>query len=97
MGEGVPSLHPERRGSLNLSPEENKVEEMGGLPAYVVSVATALMRGGMTRSHAIATARNVMKKTCATGYWRGDPKSPVSAAIRAACCAAEAEMKAKDI
>ncbi len=97
MGQGVPSLHPERRGSLNLSPKRNKVENMGGLPAYVVSVATALMRGGMTRSHAIATARNVMKKTCATGYWRGNPKSPVSPAIRAACCAAVAEMEAKDI
>ena len=97
MGQGVPSLHPERRGSLNLSPKRNKVEKMGGLPAYVVSVATALMRGGMTRSHAIASARSGLGKTCATGLWFGRPGSPISPAIRAAACAAIAEMNAKDI
>lgn len=86
MAHGVPALHPERKGALNVSPKSNWVEKRGGLPSYINSVATALVRSGMMRSRAIATAVNVCKKTCATGHWRGDPKTPVSAAIRAAAC-----------
>jgi len=97
MAKGVPSLHPERRGQLNRSPKVNAVEARGGLSPYVNSVATALERQGMTRSHAIATARSVLGKTCLTGFWRGNPKQKVSPAIQAAACAATADMKARNI
>jgi murein L,D-transpeptidase YcbB/YkuD len=51
----------------------------------------------MPRSRAIATARSVLAKTCLTGLWRGNPKQKVSPAIRAAACAATADMKARNI
>jgi hypothetical protein len=94
MAKGVPALHPEEKGSLDISPKSNWVQQKGGLPAYVNSVANALVRGGMTRSRAIATAVNVIKKTCATGFWRGNPKMPVSPAIRAAACSAASHWEA---
>lgn len=96
MPAGVPALHPEEKGRLNISPRANYIEKRGGLPAYINSIAVALVRKGMTRSRAIATARNSVKKTCATGYWGGNPKMPVSAAVRAAACSANVHMKAID-
>lgn len=95
MGKGVPALHPEEKGALNWSPRANWVDRAGGLPAYINSVAVALVRGGMPRERAIPTAVNVVRKTCATGHWRGDGKAPVSPAIRAAACKAAAEWEAK--
>lgn len=88
LAHGVPALHPERKGALNVSPKANWVEKKGGLPPYINSVATALVRGGMDRSTAIATAVNQIKKTCATGHWGGRPNAPVSPAIKAAACSA---------
>lgn len=86
MAQGVPALHPERKGELNVSPRKNYVEKRGGLPPYINSVATALVRGGMTRVRAIKSAISGMKKTCATGHWFGRPGEPVSAAIKGAAC-----------
>jgi hypothetical protein len=94
---GVPALHPERRGQLDVSPKANWVERRGGLPPYINSVATALVRQGMTRSRAIATAVNVAKKTCATGLWGGNPKIKISGAIRSAACAAVAQWEAMKV
>lgn len=93
MAGGVPALHPERKGQLNRSPKKNWVEARGGLPAYVNSVATALERGGMTRSRAIATAVNTIKQACATGLWGGQ-KRKISPAIQAAACKAAAQWEA---
>lgn len=95
MAKGVPATHPEERQALNWSPKKNWVEKAGGLPAYVNSVAVALVRGGMPRERAIPAAVNVIKKTCATGLWGGRPNAKVSPAIRAAACKAAAEWEAK--
>jgi hypothetical protein len=32
MAHGVPALHPERKGQLNISPRANYIEKRGGLP-----------------------------------------------------------------
>lgn len=93
LAHGVPALHPERKGQLNRSPKVNWVEKGGGLPPYINSVATALQRQGMSRSTAIATAVNTVKKACATGLWGGQ-KRKVSGAIQAAACAAAAQWEA---
>jgi hypothetical protein len=91
MAAGVPALHPEEKGRLDISPKANWVQKRGGLPAYLNAVAVALVRKGMTRQRAIATAVNVMKKTCATGLWGGHAGENVSPAIRAAACASVAQ------
>lgn len=97
MAHGVPALHPERKGELNISPKSNWVEAKGGLPPYMNSIATALVKKGMDRSRAIATAVSVCKRTCATGHWNGNPKSPVSAAIKAAACSAVSRWEAMKV
>jgi hypothetical protein len=93
---GVPALHPERKGKLNLSPLKNWVEKNGGLPTYINSVATALLREhpewGISRI--IATAVNWAKKVCVSGMAFGG-KVKVSKAVQAAACKAVAEWKAK--
>lgn len=96
MAKGVPALHPELKGTLNISPKVNAVEARGGLPSYVTSVASALIRKGMGRSRAIATARSSLAKTCATGLWGGHG-AKVSPAIQAAACAATASLKARNL
>ncbi len=94
--DGRPSLHPERKGQLNKSPLKNWVEKHGGLPTYINSIATALLREnpGWSVSRAIATAVNAVKKMCATGTaWNGNVK--VSKAVRAAACTALASWERK--
>lgn len=96
LAKGVPSLHPERKGKLNRSPKKNWVEKSGGLPPYINSVATALVREGHPREYAIKTAVNMAKKTCATGRIMNLPNKPkVSPAIQAAFCNAVREWEAK--
>jgi len=89
---GVPALHPERKGQLNLSPLKNWVEKNGGLPTYINSVATAILREnpGWSISRVIATAVNWAKKTCATGKAFGG-KVSVSKAVQTAACSAVAQ------
>jgi hypothetical protein len=95
---GIPALHPERKGMLNKSPLKNWVEKHGGLPTYINSVATALLREhpewGISRI--IATAVNWAKKTCATGKAFGGRVS-VSKAVQAAACAAVASWEKKKL
>lgn len=96
LGKGVPSLHPERKGKLNRSPKKNWVEKSGGLPPYINSVATALVREGHPREYAIKTAVNMAKKVCDTGRIMNLPNKPrVSPAIQAAFCDAVREWEAK--
>lgn len=93
---GVPSLHPERKGQLNRSPLKNWVEKHGGLPTYINSVATAILRENpsWSISRVIATAVNWAKKTCATGKAFGGRVS-VSAAVQSAACTAVAQWEKK--
>ncbi len=95
--DGRPSLHPERKGQLNLSPLKNWVEKNGGLPTYINSVATALFREkypAWSISRIIATAVNWAKKACATGKAFGG-RVQVSKAVQAAACTAVAQWEKK--
>lgn len=50
-------------GRLDWSPKKNWVENEGGLPKFIEDIALALIRDhGFTRSRAIATAINRVKK-----------------------------------
>jgi hypothetical protein len=95
---GVPALHPERKGMLNKSPLKNWIEKHGGLPTYINSVATALLREhpewGISRI--IATAVNWAKKTCATGKAFGG-RVQVSKAVQAAACNAVRQWEQKKV
>jgi hypothetical protein len=95
---GIPALHPERKGQLNKSPLKNWVEKHGGLPTYINSVATALLREhpewGISRI--IATAVNWAKKTCSTGKAFGG-KVSVSKAVQAAACNAVRQWEQKKL
>jgi hypothetical protein len=93
---GVPALHPERKGSLDRSKLKNWVEKNGGLPPYINSVATAILRENpsWSISRVIATAVNWAKKTCATGQAFGG-KVKVSAAVQKAACNAVKQWEAK--
>lgn len=53
--------------SLDSSPKKNWVENSGGLPNYICRIARAIMRGGKTRSQAIAIAVSRAKKWAAGG------------------------------
>ena len=94
--DGKPSLHPERKGQLNLSKLKNWVEKNGGLPTYINSVATAILRENPTWSisRVIATAVNWAKKACATGRAFGG-KVKVSKAVQTAACSAVAQWERK--
>ncbi len=95
--DGKPSLHPERKGQLNMSPLKNWIEKNGGLPTYINSVATALFREkfpAWSISRIIATAVNWAKKACATGRTMGG-KVQVSKAVQAAACAAVRSWESK--
>ncbi len=93
---GKPALHPERKGQLNRSKLKNWIEKNGGLPTYINSVATAILREnpGWSISRVIATAVNWAKKTCTTGTAFGG-KVKVSSAVQRAACKAVAEWNAK--
>lgn len=96
--DGVPSLHPERKGQLERAPgnKDNWVERRGGLPTYINSIATALKRKHpqWSISRVIATAVNMCKKMCATGRTMNG-KVKVSKAVQAAACAAIASWNRK--
>lgn len=67
--------------------KDNWVDKTGGLPKYIRMVANALMKErGMSKSHAISTAVNKMKKWAVTAT---DPK------VKAAAAKAVAEWEAK--
>jgi len=93
--DGKPSLHPERKGQLNRSKLKNWVEKNGGLPTYINSLATGILRSNPTWTigRVIATAVNMAKKMCAGGA-TGIVKK-VSAAVKAAACKAVAQWEAK--
>jgi hypothetical protein len=65
---------------------KNWVDQAGGLPRYIRMIAHALIRKGMTPSHAIATAVNRVRKLAAGST---NPK------VKAAAAAAVAEWEAK--
>jgi hypothetical protein len=93
--DGIPSKHPERKGQLNKSKLKNWVEKNGGLPTYINSIATALLREhpGWGIGRVIATAVNMVKKMCAGGG-TGIVKK-VSTAVKKAACAAVASWNKK--
>lgn len=95
---GVPALHPERKGMLNRSPKKNWVEKTlpKGLPTYINSVATAILREhpGYSISRVIAMAVAEVKRWCATGKAFGGKKT-VSKAVQAAACKNVATWEAK--
>lgn len=90
-----PSLHPERKGMLNRSKLKNWVEKNGGLPTYINSIATAILRTkpSWSISRVIATAVNMVKRMCA-GQSTAIVKK-VSAAVKAAACKAVAQWNSK--
>jgi hypothetical protein len=67
---------------------QNWVDKAGGLPRYIRMVAHALIRKGMSKSRAIATAVNTMKRWAAGG-------NNVSPKVQAAAAKAVAEWEAK--
>lgn len=76
---------------------QNWVEQQGGLPRKIRSVADALMRKGMGESQAIATAVNVARKGCGSGDTNWPGRQQINARSRAEYCAAIArweQMKA---
>jgi hypothetical protein len=73
----------ELAGRLDFSPKKNWVENAGGLPKFIEDIAIALIRDhGMTRSRAIATAVNRVKKWAAgVGDTKPDTKAKAAAAV----------------
>lgn len=88
--------YPETTKPLDRSPKKNWVEEAGGLPMYIRRIANHLNSDkGMTISHAIAVAVNVVKKMCAEGDLNYPGVQQVNAGSRAQACAALSEWEAK--
>lgn len=84
------------RAPLDRSPNKNWVENAGGLPMYIRRIANHLnAEQGMTISHAIATAVNVVKKMCASGDTNWPGKQNVNAGSHAEACAAVVEWERK--
>jgi hypothetical protein len=77
-------------GKLDRSPKANWVERKGGLPQYIERIAVHLNNKGMTISHAIATAINVVKKACASGDLNYPGIQHENAGSQAEACAAVA-------
>lgn len=73
---------------------KNWVDKAGGLPPYIKRISKHLRKKGMTESHAIATAVNVVKKMCATGDVNFPGKQNVNMGSRAKACAAVARWEA---
>ena len=76
--------------NLNLQPGKNWVENAGGLPAYIHSIACALVRDGKSIQNAIQIAVSRTKAWCAGG-------DNVNADTRAKACAAIAEWEEKKV
>lgn len=66
----------------------NWVEQQGGLPRKIKSVAKHLEAKGMGTSQAIATAVNVARKACASGDTNWPGKQQINAKSKAEYCAA---------
>lgn len=79
---------------LNWSPRKNWVEKKGGLPPYVVRIAKHLIAKGFSRSHAIATAINVVKKMKRTGDLNWPGRQRVNAGSRGQAIGAVARWEA---
>jgi hypothetical protein len=75
---------------LNWSPKKNWVEKRGGLPPYVVRIAKHLIAKGFSRSHAIATAINVVKKMGKSGDLNWPGRQHANAGSRAQAAGATA-------
>lgn len=76
---------------------QNWVEQQGGLPRKIKSVAKHLQAKGMGESQSIAVAVNVAKKACSTGDTNWPGKQSINAQSKAEYCAAVArweQMKA---
>lgn len=73
--------------SLDSSPKKNWVENSGGLPNYICKIAKAVMKGGKSKSAAIAIAVSRTKKWAAGG-------DDVDADTQAKAAAAVAEWNA---
>lgn len=78
-----------------LKKKGNWVTQVGGLPKFIKRVAKHLQEKGMTESHAIATAVNVVKKYCAKGDLNFPGKQNVTAKTKATGCAAVADWERK--
>lgn len=75
----------------------NWVDQQGGLPRKIKSVAKHLQAKGMGESQSIAVAVNVAKKACSTGDTNWPGKQTINAKSKAEYCAAVArweQMKA---
>jgi hypothetical protein len=80
------------RETLDRSPKKNWVENVGGLPAFIVKIAKDLHEErGMTISRAIATAISMCKKWAAGGK----NVKPATRAKAAAAIAKWESMKAR--
>jgi hypothetical protein len=64
------------------------------LPPYIKRISKHLRKGGMSESHAIATAVNAAKKMCRTGDTSWPGKQDINPGSRAEACAAVAQWKA---
>jgi 8-oxo-dGTP pyrophosphatase MutT (NUDIX family) len=72
----------------------NWVEQQGGLPRKIKSVANELKKKGMGESQAIAVAVNVAKKACSSGDTNWPGKQQINAKSRGEYCAAVARWEA---
>lgn len=82
------SQEKRRKCNLNLSPKHNWVEDSGGLPEYIHSIACALVSSGHSVSSAIQIAISRCKVWCAGG-------GNVNADTKAKACAAIAAWESK--
>jgi hypothetical protein len=74
--------------SRNLSPKENWVDKVGGLPRYIRFVRNMFLRKGLSMGHATAAAVNAIKRWAKGG-------DNVRPQVQAAAAAALAEWNAK--
>ena len=72
----------------------NWVEQQGGLPRKIKSVAKHLQAKGMGESQSIAVAVNVAKKACASGDTNWPGKQTINAKSKGEYCAAVARWEA---
>lgn len=73
---------------------QNWVDQQGGLPRKIKSVADKLKAKGMGESQAIATAVNVARKACASGDTNWPGKQQMNPKSKAEYCAAIARWEA---
>lgn len=69
----------------------NWIDECGGLPKYIKRISKHLTEQGMTKSRAIATAVNAVKKMCSSGDTNFPGRQSVNKMSRAEACQAVQE------